>query len=150
MIDNVFGPRRDPGFRLHLKCIPRSDLRVVRRDKNISAYRQRGARAVIKIRTADEPILHFPSPAGGTDLNRQRDLSFLGTPNDQRASFLIRVLAPNPESMILLCSKRPEHTREKARVADDASLEDPAVRVDDLVQAEPRELLSVCAVLEKR
>jgi len=137
MIDNVFGPRRDPGFRLHLKCIPRSDLRVVRRDKNISAYRQRGARAVIKIRTADEPILHFPSPAGGTDLN-------------QRASFLIRVLAPNPESMILLCSKRPEHTREKARVADDASLEDPAVRVDDLVQAEPRELLSVCAVLEKR
>jgi spore maturation protein CgeB len=45
MIDNAFGPRRDPGFRLYMKCIPHYDLHVVQRDKNISDYRERGARA---------------------------------------------------------------------------------------------------------
>jgi hypothetical protein len=150
MIDNVFGPRRDPGFRLPIKCIPHDDLHVVPQDKNISECRQPSARDVIKIQTAYEPILHFSSPAGGTDLNRDRDLLFRGTPNDHRASFLIRLQALNPESIIPFSSKRPEHTREKVRVADDASLEGPAVGVDDLVPAEQRELLSVCDVLEKR
>ena len=91
MIDNAFGPRKDPGFRLYMKSIPHYDLHVVQRDKNIADYRQQGARDVIKIQTAYEPTIHFPAPEGWSDVNRDRDVSFIGTPYDQRAQFLIRL-----------------------------------------------------------
>src|SRR5690348_5866822 len=64
MIDNPFGSRQDPGWRLYMKDIPHYDLHVVQRDKNIADYRERGARDVIKIQTAYEPTLHFPPPPG--------------------------------------------------------------------------------------
>ncbi len=80
MIDNPFGPRQDPGWRLYMKSIPHYDLHVVQRDKNILDYRQRGARDVIKIQTAYEPTIHFPPPPTWSDADRNRDVSFVGTP----------------------------------------------------------------------
>lgn len=88
MIDNPFGPRQDPGWRLYMKDIPHYDLHVVQRDKNIRDYRQRGARDVIKIQTAYEPTIHFPPPDGWSDKDRDRGVSFIGTPYDQRAATL--------------------------------------------------------------
>ena len=91
MIDNPFGPRQDPGWRLYMKDIPHYDLHVVQRDKNIFDYRQHGARDVIKIQTAYEPTIHFPPPEGWTDKDRDRGVSFIGTPYDNRAQFLTRL-----------------------------------------------------------
>jgi spore maturation protein CgeB len=91
MIDNPFGPRQDPGWRLYMKDIPHYDLHVVQRDKNILDYTSRGARSVIKIQTAYEPTLHFAPPAGWTDVNRNREVSFIGTPYDDRAQTLTRL-----------------------------------------------------------
>jgi hypothetical protein len=91
MIDNPFGPRRDPGWRLYMKNIPHYDLHVVQRDKNILDYTSRGARNVIKIQTAYEPTLHYPPPAGWSDANRDRQVSFVGTPYDDRAQTLGRL-----------------------------------------------------------
>lgn len=91
MIDNPFGTRGDRGWSLYLKCIPAYDLHVVQRDKNILDYRQHGARDVIKIQTAYEPTLHFPPPAGWSDADRNRDVSFIGTPYDDRAEVLRRL-----------------------------------------------------------
>jgi hypothetical protein len=91
MIDNPFGPRQDPGWRLYMKDIPHYDLHVVQRDKNILDYRQRGARDVIKIQTAYEPTIHFPPPEGWSDKDRDRGVSFIGTPYDNRAEFLTRL-----------------------------------------------------------
>ena len=91
MIDNPFGPRRDPGWRLYMKDIPYYDLHVVQRDKNILDYRQRGARDVIKIQTAYEPTIHYPPPAGWSDANRDREVSFIGTPYDDRADTLMKL-----------------------------------------------------------
>jgi hypothetical protein len=88
MIDNPFGTRRDPGWRLYMKNIPYYDLHVVQRDANIADYRARGARDVIKIQTAYEPTLQFPPPAEWSDSNRNRDVSFVGTPYDNRAETL--------------------------------------------------------------
>jgi hypothetical protein len=88
MIDNPFGPRQDPGWRLYMKDIPHYDLHVVQRDKNILDYHNRGARDVIKIQTAYEPTIHFPPPAGWSDKDRNRDVSFIGTPYDDRAETL--------------------------------------------------------------
>ncbi len=88
MIDNPFGPRQDPGWRLYMKDIPHYDLHVVQRDKNIEDYRSRGARDVIKIQTAYEPTLQFPPPEGWSDRDRDREVSFVGTPYDNRAEVL--------------------------------------------------------------
>jgi spore maturation protein CgeB len=91
MIDNPFGTRRDPGWRLYMKNIPHYDLHVVQRDKNILDYTSRGARGVIKIQTAYEPTLHFPPPAGWSDADRDREVSFIGTPYDERGKTLSRL-----------------------------------------------------------
>ena len=93
MIDNPFGPRQDPGWRLYMKDIPHYDLHVVQRDKNILDYKARGARDVIKIQTAYEPTIHFPAPADWGDKQRSRDVSFVGTPYDDRAETLKRLAA---------------------------------------------------------
>ena len=84
MIDNPFGTRQDPGWRLYMKDIPHYDLHVVQRDTNIADYKARGARDVIKIQTAYEPTIHFPPPAGWSDADRDREVSFIGTPYDHR------------------------------------------------------------------
>jgi spore maturation protein CgeB len=91
MIDNPFGTRQDPGWRLYMKDIPHYDLHVVQRDKNILDYTSRGARDVIKIQTAYEPTLHFAPPSGWSDADRNREVSFIGTPYDDRARTLTRL-----------------------------------------------------------
>jgi spore maturation protein CgeB len=91
MIDNFFGPRRDPGWRLYAKTIPDYDLHCTQRDTNVLDYKAAGARDVIKIQTAFEPTVHFPPPAGWSDADRDRDVSFVGTPYDQRPAFLTRL-----------------------------------------------------------
>jgi spore maturation protein CgeB len=91
MIDNPFGPRRDPGWRLYMKNIPHYDLHVVQRDQNIKDYRERGARDVIKIQTAYEPTLQYPPAEGWSDKDRDREVSFIGTPYDDRAATLDRL-----------------------------------------------------------
>jgi spore maturation protein CgeB len=91
MIDNPFGTRQDPGWRLYMKDIPHYDLHVVQRDKNVLDYRERGARDVIKIQTAYEPTLQFPPKEGWSDADRSREVSFIGTPYDDRAQTLTRL-----------------------------------------------------------
>ena len=91
MIDNAFGPRRDPGWRLYMKDIPHFDLHVVQRDSNFADYRSRGARDVIKVQTAYEPTLQFPPPTPLPDSERTRGVSFVGTPYDDRAATLTRL-----------------------------------------------------------
>ncbi len=91
MIDNPFGPRQDPGWRVYMKDIPHYDLHVTQRDKNVLDYKSRGARDVIKIQTAYEPTLHYPPPVGWSDKERDRGVSFIGTPYDDRAQTLTRL-----------------------------------------------------------
>ncbi|MGO4209523.1 glycosyltransferase [Terriglobus sp. 2YAB30_2] len=88
MIDNPFGPRKDPGWRLYMKDIPYFDLHCTQRDVSIPEYKKRGAGDVVKIQTAYEQTIHFPPPAGWSDKNRNREVSFIGTPYDQRAEVL--------------------------------------------------------------
>ncbi len=90
-IDNPFGPRKDPGWRLYMKAIPDYDLHVVQRDQNIVDYRSRGAKNVVKIQTAYEPTIHYPPPAGWSDADCDREVSFIGTPYDNRAEFFTRL-----------------------------------------------------------
>jgi hypothetical protein len=106
MIDNPFGTRQDPGWRLYMKDIPYYDLHVVQRDANIADYKARGARDVIKIQTAYEPTIHFPPPAGWSDADRNREVSFIGTPYDQRGAFLTRLWSEFGISVTISGSER--------------------------------------------
>ena len=91
MIDNAFGPRLDPGWRMYRKSIPEFDLHVTQREVNLKDYLDRGARNVMKVQTAYEPTIHYPSPVPVTDVERTREVSFVGTPYDDRADVLTRV-----------------------------------------------------------
>ncbi len=91
MIDNAFGPRRDPGWRLYRKCIRHYDLHITQREVSVRDYQACGARDVMKIQTAFEPTIHFPPPAIWSDRQRTRGVSFIGTPYDDRATMLARL-----------------------------------------------------------
>jgi spore maturation protein CgeB len=91
MIDNAFGPRRDPGWRMYVKDIPYFDLHVTQRDVSVGHYIERGARNVMKVQTAYEPTIHFPPQVAMTDRDRDREVSFIGTPYDDRADVLTAV-----------------------------------------------------------
>lgn len=88
-IDNPFGGRNDPGWRLILEAIPEYDLHLVQRDSNLSQYKDAGARNVRLMRTAYEPTLHFPPPPGWSDKDRLYDVVFIGAPYDARAAFIL-------------------------------------------------------------
>ena len=88
-IDNPFGPRGDPGWRLIRAAIPFYDLHLVQRDVNLVDYRAAGARAVRLFRTAYEPTIHFPPPAAWSDADRINDVVYIGAPYDQRPQFMI-------------------------------------------------------------
>ena len=101
MIDNPFGTRQDPGWRVYMKTIPHYDLHVFKLYKNILYYTSRGARDVIKIQTAYEPTLQFPPPEGWSDADRTRQVSFIGTPYDDRAEVLTRLWREEGLSVIV-------------------------------------------------
>lgn len=88
MIDNAFGPRGDQGWRLYKKSIPHFDLHCTQRDASVADLKRRRARDVIKIQTAYDRAMHYPPPEGWTDADRNREVSFIGTPYDDRAEFL--------------------------------------------------------------
>ena len=106
MIDNFFGPRRDPGWRLYAKTIPHYDLHCTQRDSNVVSYGAAGARDVIKIQTAFEPTIHFPPDPPYTDAQRDRGVSFVGTSYDDRAETLMRL---HREGVPVVVSGGPQH-----------------------------------------
>jgi hypothetical protein len=91
MIDNAFGPRRDSGLRLYKKSIPCFDLHCTQRDVSVTDLKRHGARDVIKVQTAYDRVAHFPPPQGWSDADRDREVSFIGSPYDDRAEFLSRL-----------------------------------------------------------
>lgn len=88
-IDNPFGPRGDPGWRLFRQALPHYRLHLVQRDSNFADYRAAGARDVHYLRTAYEPTIHFPPPEGWNEADKRHDVVFIGSPYDQRARFML-------------------------------------------------------------
>jgi aryl-alcohol dehydrogenase-like predicted oxidoreductase len=77
--------------------------------------------------TRDKPRLLRWSEATRRDLARREVLAAL---------MLKAALVLHPNTILLVSSKNPVHIRENVRVADDASLEEPARRLHQLVQRE--------------
>lgn len=77
--------------------------------------------------SADKARCRRWSELTGRDLARREDLAAL---------MLKAALVLHPNSIVLVSSKSPAHIRENVRVAGDASLEEPARRLHQLVQRE--------------
>ncbi|HEY3988654.1 MAG TPA: glycosyltransferase [Acidobacteriaceae bacterium] len=91
VIDDPLGPRNDPGWRLYRRTVSGFDLTGVQRDVNLEEYRMAGAREVVRIQTSFERTVHYPPETGWSDARRDRMVSFIGTPYDDRADFLTRL-----------------------------------------------------------
>ncbi|MGA9719235.1 MAG: glycosyltransferase [Acidobacteriaceae bacterium] len=91
VIDNPFGPRNDPGWRLYRRTVPGFDLTGVQRDVSLTDYRKAGAQEVVRILNGFERTVHYPPPPDWNDSRRDRQVSFIGTPYDDRADFLARL-----------------------------------------------------------
>ena len=85
--DNPFGPRDDGCWRQFYKVYRLFDLHCLFRTVDIARYRNQGL-AFLKIMLSYDPLQHFPPPAGWGDVDRTRELSYTGSPLEDRARFL--------------------------------------------------------------
>lgn len=86
-MDNPFGPRNDPGWMQFKRVYRLFDLHCVFRNADVARYRAWNL-PFVKLIPSYEPSLHFPPPATWTDANRDRQVSFIGSPYEERPAFL--------------------------------------------------------------
>ena len=88
LYDNPFGDMHEPVWRLFLKTISEFDIHVVQRESSITDFKRAGARRVMRIFTPFDPAAQYPPPDGWSDAERTIDVSFTGSPFDDRAQRL--------------------------------------------------------------
>lgn len=91
VLDNPFGPRNDGCWLQFNKIYRLMDLHCLVRSVDVGRYGAWGL-PFVKIQLSYEPTKDFPPPASWSDADRPRDVSFTGSPYDDRPEFL-RTLA---------------------------------------------------------
>jgi hypothetical protein len=86
--DNPFGRRNDPGWSLFLKALPEYSVHVLNTAESIADYLAAGARRVFAMPPFFEPSVHFPAPEEWSESDRDIDVSFIGSPYDDRPDFI--------------------------------------------------------------
>lgn len=113
MPDDPFGPRKDGVWRLFLKSLPLYDLHVVPRQVSASDFREAGAKDVFVRDFSFDPAIHVPDPARSTFTY---DVSFIGSPYDDRPEFLSRLKEKLDRAGITLSVMGPQwHSWRHAR-----------------------------------
>lgn len=96
MPDDPYGPRNDSVWRHFKAALPHYWGHVVTREVTQREFLANGARRVVRAPFAFEPSLHFPPSAVGLSSPKTLDLSFVGSPYDNRADWIIRVATDLP------------------------------------------------------
>jgi glycosyltransferase involved in cell wall biosynthesis len=117
MPDDPFGPRRDPVWRLYAEALPHYYAHVVPRAVTQTEYRARGVERVACVPFAFEPTVHFPPQALGLRQPKDFDISFIGTPYDQRVDWIINLKRALPQLRFGLYGG-PAWDRYNARLAE--------------------------------
>jgi spore maturation protein CgeB len=86
--DNPFGPRNDGCWMQFLRVYRLFDLNCLFREADVQRYRSWGL-PYIKLQFSYDPLQNFPPPALWNDADRNREVSFVGSPYDKRAEFLM-------------------------------------------------------------
>ncbi len=88
--DNPFGPRGDGCWMQFLKIFRLFDLNCLFRDADVTRYEAWGL-PYVKLLFSYEPTQHYPPPEGWGDADRDRGVSYTGSPLEERPAFLARL-----------------------------------------------------------
>jgi hypothetical protein len=88
--DAPFGPRDDRCWRQFLRVYRMADLHCLVREADIDRYRAWGL-SWIKTMFSFDRRMQFPPPPGFSDADRNRDISYIGHPHEQRPAFLLKL-----------------------------------------------------------
>jgi len=89
--DSPFGPRNDGLWKQFYRVYRMADLHCLVRETDVVRYRGWGL-PFIKTMFSFDPAVHYPPPEGWSDADRDRDVSYIGHPHEERPAFL-RALA---------------------------------------------------------
>jgi spore maturation protein CgeB len=85
--DGPFGPRNDGLWRQFYRVFRLADLHCLVREADVVRYRAWGL-PFIKTMFSFDPLMQFPPPAGWSDTDRDREVSYIGHPHEERPAFL--------------------------------------------------------------
>lgn len=88
--DSPFGPRNDGVWYQYYKVFRLFDLHCLFRETDVIRYRQWGLN-YIKTMFSFEPAEQFPPPPGWSDSDRTRQVSYIGSPLEERPQFLTKL-----------------------------------------------------------
>ncbi|MBT9330419.1 CgeB family protein [Paracidobacterium acidisoli] len=86
--DGPFGPRKDGYWRQFYRVFRMADLHCLVREADVARYRAWDL-PWIKTMFSFDPVMQFPPPAGWSDADRDRELSYIGHPHEERPKFLL-------------------------------------------------------------
>ena len=114
--DNPFGPRNDGCWLQFLKIYKLFDLTCLVRFADVERYKAWGL-PWVKVIFSYDAAQHFPPPPGWSDADRFRDVSYVGSPHEQRPAFL-QALGEQPGVPLSVAGPRwdtawPEDLRRK-------------------------------------
>jgi spore maturation protein CgeB len=102
--DNPFGPRNDGIWRQFYKVFRLFDLHCLFREADVVRYRGWGLN-FIKTMFSYDPAMQFPAPDGWSDKDRTREVSYIGSPLEDRPAFLV-ALAEEKKIPVVLAGPR--------------------------------------------
>jgi spore maturation protein CgeB len=86
--DSPFGPRQDGCWLQYYKVFRLFNLHCLFREADVVRYRHWGLKFV-KTMFSFEPSEQFPPPEGWSDKDRAREVSYIGSPHEERPKFLL-------------------------------------------------------------
>jgi hypothetical protein len=89
-LDNPFGQRKDGCWRQLSKVFRLFDLHCAVRNTDVLRFRNWGLQWV-RIMLSYEPSMHFPARPHWSDEERSREVSYIGSPYEERPDFLRRL-----------------------------------------------------------
>ena len=102
--DGPFGPRNDRCWYQYYRVFRLFDLHCLFREVDVVRYREWGLN-YIKIMVSFEPTIHFPPPEGWGDKDRNRQVSYIGSPLEERPQFLMD-LAEKKQIPVIIAGPR--------------------------------------------
>ncbi len=102
--DNPFGPRNDGCWYQYYRVFRLFDLHCLFRKADVARYGAWGLN-YIKMTLSFEPTVHFPAPEGWGDKDRTREVSYIGSPLEDRPQFLME-LAETKQVPVIIAGPR--------------------------------------------
>jgi hypothetical protein len=113
--DNPFGPRNDGCWHQFYRIYRMLDLHCLLRNSDIPRYQGWGL-GYIKIQLSYDPVQHVPPPENWSDADRTREVSFVGSPYENRPRFL-RTLIETHGLPVVISGPRWEKVFSKSELA---------------------------------